>query len=68
MKNVAIGGLIGLLVGVMFILFSSMYSTYAAKNEVATALTAILLWIIFGTIVAIIIELSFPKNKIDKRE
>lgn len=63
MKSALIGGLIGLLVGVMFILSSSMYSNYAAQNEVAAALTAILLWIIFGAIVAVILEISFAQKK-----
>jgi len=62
MRGVLIGGLIGLLIGVMFILFSSLYSSYAANNEVAAALTAIFLWIIFGGIVAVILELSFKKR------
>lgn len=62
MRGVLIGGLIGLLVGVMFILFSSMYSNYATSNEVAAALTAIFLWIIFGAIVAVILELSFVRR------
>jgi len=62
MRGVLIGGLIGLLIGVMFILFSSLYSNYAASNEVAAALTAIFLWIVFGGIVAIILELSFKKR------
>jgi ABC-type transport system involved in multi-copper enzyme maturation permease subunit len=68
MKNVAIGGLVGFLVGVMFILFSSMYSSYAAENEITAALTTIFLWIIFGAIVAVILELCFPKNKTKKEE
>ncbi len=64
MKGILIGGLVGLLVGVMFILFSSLYSSYAANNQVAAALTAIFLWIIFGGVIAIILELSFVrKNK-----
>ena len=64
MKGILIGSLIGLLVGIMFILFSSLYTNYAATNEVAAALTAIFLWIIFGAIIAIILELSFVrKNK-----
>lgn len=62
MRGILIGGLIGLLVGVMFILFSAMYSNYASENQVAAALTAIFLWIIFGGIVAGIIELSYPKK------
>jgi len=48
MKGVLIGGLIGLLVGIAFILFSSLYANYSASNQVAAALTAIFLWIIFG--------------------
>lgn len=68
MKNIVIGGLVGLLVGILFILFSSMYSTYAAENEVAAALTAIFLWIIFGAVITTIIELSFTKNKINKED
>ena len=63
MKGVLIGALIGLLIGVMFILFSSLYSNYAATNEVAAALTAIFLWIIFGGIVAVILELSFKRKQ-----
>lgn len=63
MRGVLIGALIGLLIGVMFILFSSLYSSYAANNEVAAALTAIFLWIIFGGIVAVILELSFARKK-----
>lgn len=62
MRGILIGGLVGLLVGVIFILFSAMYSNYASENQVAAALTAIFLWIIFGGIVAGIIELSFPRN------
>jgi len=68
MKSVLIGGLIGLLIGVIFILFSSMYSTYAAQNEVTAALTTVFLWMIFGSIVAIILNLSFPKKKIERNE
>ena len=63
MKGILIGGLVGLLVGIMFILFSSLYANYAANNEVAAALTAIFLWIIFGGIVAIILELSFKRKQ-----
>ncbi|MEI8061202.1 MAG: hypothetical protein WCG99_02825 [Candidatus Berkelbacteria bacterium] len=62
MRGVLIGALIGLLIGVMFILFSSLYSSYAATNEVAAALTTIFLWIIFGGIVAVILELSFKRK------
>ena len=63
MRGVLIGGLIGLLIGIMFILFSSLYTSYAAQNEVMAALTAIFLWIMFGAIVAIILELSFRRKQ-----
>ena len=68
MRGVLIGGLIGLLIGVMFILFSSLYTSYAAKNEVMAALTAIFLWIIAGGITAIVLELAFSnKSPEDKK-
>jgi Na+-driven multidrug efflux pump len=63
MKNVLIGGLIGLLIGIVFILFSSLYTSFAATNEVAAALTTIFLWIIFGCVVSVIMGLTIGSKK-----
>lgn len=65
MKGVLIGGLLGLIIGIMFILFSSLYTSYAANNEVMAALTTIFLWIIAGVVVAIILEIAFSKRKLN---